>query len=140
MTILSRKQPHFNVISPDSPVSEALYRMCNENVDFLIVLSDENYLGVLSTQDITSKIMTVTQPLNSVYVKDLMNTGLPVSNSDDTIEHCMMLMRQFNVRYLPVFEGISFKGVLSSDDIIQEAVLNRFDIFDPEREEPAAYA
>jgi CBS domain containing-hemolysin-like protein len=42
----------------------------------------------------------------------------------------MQLMRQHHVRYLPVFEIHSFRGIVSSEDIIEEAVNNRMEIFD----------
>lgn len=138
--ILSKKHPHFNTITPVCSVQEALQRMSCENVDHLIVLDGDNYLGVLSEHDITRKLIFINKPLNKILVRDIMNTGLPVSDVEDTIEHCMLLMRQFNVRFLPVFEGLTFKGIISSDDIIKEAVFNRLAIFDSEREEPAIFA
>jgi hypothetical protein len=33
-------------------------------------------------------------------------------------------------RYLPVFEIHSFRGIVSSEDILEEAVNNRMEIFD----------
>ena len=83
------------------------------------------YRGVLSEHDITVKLMYFSKPLNKIYVQDIMNTGLPVANNEDTLERCMLLMKQFSVRYLPVFDGLIFKGIISSDDIIEEAVFNR---------------
>jgi CBS domain-containing protein len=139
-TILERRHRYFNTTSPTCMVSDALYKMCFENVDHLIVMENEKYVGIISEHDVTSKLMFINQPLNKIYVKDVMNTGLPVSNTTDTIEHVMLQMRQHNIRYLPVFEGINFKGIITSDDIIQEAVFNRLEIFDDERERPTAYA
>ena len=138
--ILTRKHPHFNTISPLCTVSDALHRMCCENVDHLIVLDGDDYRGVLSEHDITVKLMYFSKPLNKIYVQDIMNTGLPVASNEDTLERCMLLMKQFSVRYLPVFDGLIFKGIISSDDIIEEAVFNRTDIFDPQREEPSLFA
>jgi FOG: CBS domain len=59
-----------------------------------------------------------------------MNKGLPAATTDDTVETCMQLMRQHHVRYLPVFEIHSFRGIVSSEDILEEAVYNRMEIFD----------
>jgi predicted transcriptional regulator len=61
-----------------------------------------------------------------------MNESLPVATTDDTVEMCMQLMRQHNVRYLPVFENFTFRGIVSSEDILEEAVKSRTGIFDTE--------
>ncbi|HET9744167.1 MAG TPA: CBS domain-containing protein, partial [Chitinophagaceae bacterium] len=54
----------------------------------------------------------------------------PAATTDDTVERCMQLMRQHHVRYLPVFEDYSFRGIVSTEDILEEAVNNRMEIFD----------
>ena len=137
-SILAKKHPNFHTVSPGSKVSDAVSQMCCENIDHLIVLDDnERFLGILSEHDITLRAMSSKQPLNKTEVKDVMNTRLPVATTNDSVERCMQLMRQFNVRLLPVFEGFHFCGVVSSEDIIREAVYSRMKIFD---EDPASYA
>lgn len=128
--ILGRKQPYFNTVSPTSMVSEALNQMSCENSDYLIVIDGESFLGVLTEHDITSKAMINDRPLSKTSVKETMNTHLPVATINDTLEVCMQLMGQFNVRYLPVFENSRFCGIVSIEDIIHEAVYSRTNIFD----------
>lgn len=134
MNILSRKQPYFNTVSPSSTIGDALYRMSCENTDHLIVMENDKFLGVLTEHDITSKVIFTNRSFQTTNVKEMMNTRLPVANSDATLEYCMRLMRQFNVRYVPVFENYHFCGVVSSDDILQEAVHHRNEIFDEKTE------
>lgn len=129
--ILARKQPHFKKISPTCSISDALGRMSSQNTDYLIVMDDnENFLGLLTEHDVASKTMFAPQPLAKTRVDEMMNTRLPVANADDTVEQCMKVMRRYNVRYLPVFNSLHFLGIVSSDDILQEAVSHRGDIFD----------
>lgn len=134
--LLAKKQPHFHTVSPSTLLTDAVNQMCCENVDYLVVMDDyERFLGVLSEHDITLKAVSSSRPLQSTTVRDVMNTRLPVATTNDSVERCMQLMRQFSVRLLPVFEGFQFRGVISSEDIIQEAVQSRMKIFD---EDPAA--
>ncbi|MEJ0104996.1 MAG: CBS domain-containing protein [Bacteroidota bacterium] len=55
-SILSRKQPHFNNVSSSSLVSDALFQMSCQNIDYLVVV-DENgkFAGLLSEHDIATK-------------------------------------------------------------------------------------
>lgn len=131
LTILSRKQPHFHNVSSSSFVSDALSQMSCQNLDYLVVVDDnENFAGVLTEHDITTKVMFNNSPLNKTVVRDVMNRQLPHATGSDTVEGCMQLMQQHHVRFVPVFEDFNFIGVVSSEDILAEAVYNRLEIFD----------
>lgn len=131
-SILSKKESHFHTISPASSVNDALCQMCCENVDHLVVMDeDKRFLGLITEHDITAMI-AASKELESIKVKDITNSRFPAVTTEDTVEKCMQLMQQHHVRYLPVFENFSFKGIVSSEDILEEAVNNRMEIFDTE--------
>ena len=134
-TILNRKEARFHTVSPDSMITDALQQMHCENVDHLIVIDNEDrFLGILSDHDITSKVVFGRKSLQASTVREVMNTSLPVATVEDTVEKCMRTMRQYNIRFVPVFDGFQFKGVISSDDIIHEIISNRSEVFDPEED------
>ncbi len=129
--ILSRKQLHFKKISPACSISDALCRMSSQNSDYLVVMDDnENFLGLLTEHDIASKSIFANQPLAKIRVKEMMDTRLPIADVDDTVEKCMKLMRRYHVRYLPIFDNLNFLGIVSTDDILEEAVSHGAVIFD----------
>jgi CBS domain-containing protein len=133
--ILDRKQSHFKAVSPLSSVSDALNRMNCENTDHLIVVDDdENFLGIITEHDIACKSLCGKLPASKTLVKHVMNTHFPVAFIEDSVEECMQSMQQYHVRLLPVFEGHVFKGVVTTEDILYEAVWNRNEIFDREKE------
>jgi CBS domain-containing protein len=139
--VLERKEAHFHTVSPGCSINNALQQMHCENVDHLVVMDDEErFLGILSDHEIANKVLFGRKPLHNTTVREVMNTHLPVATTDDTVEKCMRMMRQHNVRYLPVFEDFDFKGVVSSDDIIREVVANRMKIFDSEENENYIFA
>jgi len=133
--ILERKQPHFKAVSPLCTVSNALSRMNCENTDYLIVMDeDENFLGIITEHEIASKSLSAKMPAWQTMVKQIMNTHLPVAFTEDTVDDCMRRMQQHHVKIMPVFEGHTFKGVVTSEDILHEAVWHRNEIFDREKE------
>ena len=129
-SILAKKELHFHTISCSSSADTALSRMCHENVDYLIVMENENYVGLITEHDITSKAVVRNKQLAKTKVSEVLNNQLPAATTDDTVERCMQIMRQHHVRYLPVFEDYAFRGIVSIEDIIEEAVNNRMEIFD----------
>lgn len=131
--LLAKKQSHFNKISPNCTLSDALCRMSCQNTDYLIVMDDdERYLGLLTEHDIATKAIFTNRSITLTKVNQMMNTRFPAADATDTVEDCMRLMKRFSVRYVPIFKNRNFLGVVSADDIIQEAVSHRSLIFDVE--------
>jgi CBS domain-containing protein len=131
-SILLKKQPHFHTVSPQATAGNALSQMCCENVDYLVVMDDERFMGLITEHDIAAGVMAENKQLDKIKVTEIMRRGLPVATTDDTVEKCMQLMRQHHIRYLPVFEDFLFRGIVSNEDILEEAVFNRAEIFDTE--------
>lgn len=123
--VLGRKYPQFNTVVPDCLVSDALYQMCCENVNFLIVLEDDKFQGIITDHDIAGRILFENRPLNRIKVKEFMCKTLPVTTPDTSLNQCMQLMERYNVRHLAIFNRFEFKGVISSDDLMHEALTNR---------------
>ena len=127
--VLARKYPQFNTVVPDCLVSDALYQMCSENVDFLIVLEDDKFQGIISDHDIAGKILFEDRPLNRIMVREFMSRTLPVATPDASLEQCMQLMERYNVRHLAIFDRFNFRGVVSTYDLMHEALSNRSSAF-----------
>jgi predicted transcriptional regulator len=130
--VLGRKYPQFNTVSPQHFVSDALYHMCAENVDFLIVLDNERFVGIITGNDIANKVLFMDKPLNEVKVMDVTNRNLPVSTLDDSIEYGMQLLERYNTKYLAVYDRFDFKGIVTSYDLMQEALSKRKTVFEDE--------
>lgn len=133
--LLARKYPQFNTAVICCLVSDALYQMCCENVDYLIIMEDDKFKGIITDHDIASKILLENRPLNKIEVKEFMNTSLPVITSDASLQYCMQLMERFNSRYVVVYDRFEFRGVISSYDLMQEAIQQRSGFF-AETEQP----
>jgi CBS-domain-containing membrane protein len=54
-----------------------------------------------------------------------MTTDLPTVHPSDTIDHCMQLLSQKHVRYLPVFEHNKIAGIVSINDVVKEIILSQ---------------
>lgn len=128
--VLDRKYPQFNTVVPGCMVSDGLYQMICENVDYLIVMEDGRFQGILTDHEIAARALLDDRPLNRIPVRDLMSRTLPVATPDDSLEHCLQLMERYQVKHLAVFDRFEFRGVVSSNDLIQEAIHKHKDIFE----------
>ena len=121
-SILSRKSNGIISVEPSTSVFDALEIMSNRNIGSLIVMNNGIFLGLMTERDYARKVILKDKHSDETTVGDIMPTDLPRVNPRDTVEHCMKLMADGNVRYLPVFENGSIVGIVSVIDVIQETV------------------
>lgn len=118
--ILRKKGPHFNVVSPNTKVLDALTLMQSENYSYVVVMEEDNYLGIMSERDYIHKIKVLGNKQENATVKEILNGNLPVVNFEEDLNRCMVLMNVYKTRYLPVFDEFEFKGVLTMNDLMTE--------------------
>lgn len=123
--VLGRKYPQFNTVSPSHFISDALYQMAAENVDFLIVLDDERFSGIVSSSDIANKVLLTDKNMKQVKVSDCICKNLPVATLSDSVEYGMELLEHYHSKYLAVYDRFDFKGIVTSYDLMQETLSKR---------------
>jgi CBS domain-containing protein len=122
--ILLRKSINLITISPDKPVIEALQIMADKNIGSVVVMADGLYKGLITERDYSRKIILKGRSSTETKVGEIMSSDLPFVKPADTIDHCMQLMSDKNIRYLPVFENDSIMGILSINDVVRETILS----------------
>lgn len=128
--VLDPKYPQFNTVPPKCLVSDALYQMACENVDHLIVQEGDRFMGIITDHDIASKVLFDERPLKKIYVHEYMTRSLPIATPDDSLEHCLQLMERFHAKHVAVFCDFEFCGIVSAQDLMQQAVNKRRNLFE----------
>ena len=98
------------------PVTEAAKKMLKKQVGCLIVKKENKYVGIISDKDIT-RCMATRKDLLKVTVEEVMNSKLHFITPDDTLEYSAQLMREHDLRHLPIFDGENIMYVLSMGQI-----------------------
>lgn len=122
--VLSQKFSQFNTVKPGHALKDALFQMACEQLDYLIVAENGEFIGILSEQDITQKLFACNKDLEDLRVKDLMNVHIPVGSASDQLEFAIQLMNQFHSRYIAVFDEFEFKGIVSETDLLRQIIAN----------------
>ncbi len=120
--ILQKKGPHFNTVTPDTKIVDALTIMKSENLSYVVVMQDNQYLGIMSERDYTHKVKLQGRKSETSTVKDIMTSDYPVIGYEDNLERCMVLMNVYKTRYLPVFDDMQFQGILTMNDLMREVI------------------
>lgn len=121
--ILAHKGKRIDGVSPDTTVLEALRIMANKNIGSVVVKEGDQYLGIMTERDYSRKVILLGKSSTDTPVSEIMSRDFPVVTPNDTVEFCMQLMTDKNIRYLPVFEDNVLCGIVSISDVIRETIL-----------------
>jgi CBS domain-containing protein len=121
--ILSRKGHNAISVSPDTSVIDALKVMAENNIGSVVVMQDGKFMGIITERDYSRKVILKGKNSTDTKVSEIMTAEFPDLKPSDTVEHCMELMTQSNIRYLPVFEEKKLTGIISISDVVKETII-----------------
>ena|SRR5688572_14552123 len=124
-TVLNRKGDTVISVAPDATVLEALKIMADKNIGSVVVMKDGNYQGILTERDYSRKVILKGKNSTDTQVLEIMSTDLPSVKPDDSIEHCMELMTNNAIRYMPVFDDGKLSGIISMSDVVKETIVSQ---------------
>ncbi|TSJ43559.1 CBS domain-containing protein [Mucilaginibacter corticis] len=125
--ILARKGSSVFAIDADTLVLDALRLMADKNIGSVVVTKNGEYAGILTERDYARKVILEGRSSDHTTVGEIMGTSLPVLLPDNTIDHCMHIMTESKLRYLPVFSHNKLSGIISMSDVVTETILSHED-------------
>jgi len=129
--ILSRKGALAFSIPAGTTVLDALKIMAEKNIGSVVVTgADGSYQGIVTERDYSRKVILKGKSSTDTTEEEIMSTDLPRVSTRDTVEYCMELMTDKNIRYLPVFSGAELKGIISMSDVVKETILMQQETID----------
>ncbi|MDZ4793239.1 MAG: CBS domain-containing protein [Bacteroidota bacterium] len=123
LSVIIRKGVAPVTVSPITTVVEALTIMAEKNIGSVVIMENDNYLGIMTERDYSRKVILKGKNSTSTMVSEIMSTDLPSVKPSDSIDHCMQLMTDKNIRYMPVFENNKLTGIISMSDVVKETIL-----------------
>lgn len=121
--ILSRKGNKAISVTPETSVLDALKVMAENNIGSVVVMQDGKFMGIITERDYSRKVILKGKNSTDTKVSEIMTTEFPPLKPSDTVEHCMELMSQTNIRYLPVFDDKKLSGIISISDVVKETII-----------------
>ncbi len=121
--LLSHKGSHITSVSPETTVLEALQIMADQNIGSVLVMENNRYLGIMTERDYSRKVILKGKSSTHTPVSEIMSDDFPAVSPNDSVEWCMQLMSDKNIRYLPVFDNQMLVGIVSINDVVRETIL-----------------
>ncbi|WP_353173150.1 CBS domain-containing protein [Acinetobacter rudis] len=106
-------------ISPYETVLAAISLMANKGIGAVVVVEDQNVVGIISERDYTRKIALLERRSDDTTVAEIMTSKVITVPGSYTVEQCLELMTDKHLRHLPVVENNQLKGLISIGDLVK---------------------
>jgi CBS domain-containing protein len=121
--VIARKGRNVTGVAPETTVLDALKIMADQNIGSVLILENGEYRGIMTERDYSRKVILNGKSSTDTKVSEIMSSDFPRVTPSDSIDYCMQLMSDKNIRYLPVFEGDILAGILSINDVVRETII-----------------
>ncbi len=130
------------IVNKGQSVQETINYMASNNIGAVPVLDGSRLAGIFSERDLMMRCAAKKLDLDKTKVEDVMTKKVISMKSENSCEHCLKIMKQRNIRHIPVREGDKLTGIVSMRDLMQSdaeekeekiEVLNSYIQYFPER-------
>jgi len=118
--LLERKGRQVITIDGSHTVDEAVHLMAAKKVSALVVLENEQPVGIFAERDLLRTYLTYRQrPFAEIRLNEAMTPRLVTASPEDNAASTLEKMLRENIRHLPVIENQSIVGMLTVRDLIE---------------------
>ena len=123
--ILKRKGKNVTTVSSSLTVLDALKTMADQNIGSVVVANEGKFEGIMTERDYSRKVILKGKNSTETTVGEIMGTEFPAVSGNDSVEYCMAIMSDKNIRYLPVIKDGELQGIISINDLVKETILEQ---------------
>ena len=131
--VLQVKDSALFAVHPDSPLSEAVIMMADNDIGSVIVMEGGKLAGMLTFREVmailakrqTERRVGPTPPIAEILVIEAMDRNPPTADPDMDVDELRRMMVDTHTRYVPVMEGDTIVGIVSFHDVAKAVLEER---------------
>jgi CBS domain-containing protein len=112
--------PDPHTVTADASIEEAAREMRNDDVGAVLVEDNGNVSGILTDRDIVVRAVAEGRDPSSTKVGELASRDVKTLTPDSSVEDAIRIVRQENVRRIPVVQDGRPAGIVSIGDLAIE--------------------
>ena len=131
--VLQVKDTALFAVNPDSPLSEAVIMMAENDIGSVIVMEGGKLAGMLTFREVmlilakrqSERRVGPTPPIAEILVVEAMDTHPPTATLEMDVDELRRVMVDTHTRYVPVMEGDTIIGIVSFHDVAKAVLEER---------------
>ena len=120
--IIDQKTKTIFSVRTSDPVENVLKIMRDFRVRAVLVIDDDELMGIVSQGDCAIKVLLPHNNASEVAVSTIMTPNPLTVKLSNTLDECMAIMVHKHIRHLPVVEANKVVGVVSVGDMVKSII------------------
>ena len=120
--LIRRKGNQVFSIRPNNSVFDAMKMMAENNTGALLVMEADKVEGIISERDCVRRVDIQGKSSKDTLVSEVMTSKVLYVETSQSLDECMAVMIDKNIRHLPVYENGKLAGLISVRDVLKEVV------------------
>ena len=116
--LLARKGPGVVSLPSATSVRDAARVMNDHGIGGVLVLDEGQLVGIFTERDVMRRVVATGLDPALTPVSEVMTGNVVTASADQAIAECRALMSSRRIRHVPVQEGGTLVGVITSGDIL----------------------
>ena len=104
-------------VDPDTSVTECIRQMDSESIGSLLVMVDDELIGIFTERDALTKVLAAGVDPTSTKVSDVMTKDPLCVDPSTTVDEAMGIVTTNRFRHLPIVHNGKVVGLVSSGDL-----------------------
>jgi CBS domain-containing protein len=118
--LLAAKSTELFTAHADDVVASTLNVLAERKIGALLVMDGDKLVGIISERDCAIKVALPGRQASDTKVSEIMTRSVFTVDPTTTLEECMTLMNDKDIRHLPVVESSRVIGMVSIGDVSKE--------------------
>jgi CBS domain-containing protein len=99
--------------------------MAEKDVGAVLIIQNNKLLGIFTERDYARKVILQGKSSLNTAIKELMVKNLIYVKPTDSIDQCMAIMTEKQIRHLPVMQGDELLGLVSMRDVVNHIISHK---------------
>ncbi len=112
------KHRHIESVETGQTVLEAVRLMVKHNIGAVPVLRDGELAGIFTERDLMKRVVAQRRDPATTSVSEVMTPNPLIVDIHESIENCMVMMKEHQFRHLPLCDGKKLVGMVSLRDML----------------------
>ncbi len=117
MLVTEAMTKHVITIDMNESVLEACNLYKTKKVGCVVVTKGETCVGIATERDLIERTICQFRNPEKTRVHEIMSKDIKVVHALDTLEHALGIMKQYNIKKLPVVSAEKVVGIITITDI-----------------------